>query len=124
MIWNEIHSEIIDPVRLAGGLYKFRETREKEAILLRERLEVIADLIEEERFKLSKLLALYLSEDFLREMPIERRQRLETSIENLEQEQIRLNTVLIQKILHRSTDYEHQGIFCQSSERPGDRRYG
>jgi len=103
MIWNEIHGEIIDPVRLANGLNKLKDVRDREPTPLRERLNVIADLIEKDQSALDnlmgKMLDVILAEKIPEEILVEKRQRLETNIESLKQEKIRLLSVIQKKTL-------------------------
>ena len=103
MIWNEIHAEIIDPVRLADGLNNFKDVRDSETNPLKERLSVIAELIEKDQNALNnlngKMLDVLLAEKIPEEMLVEKRQRLETNIEALKQEQTRLLSVIENKTL-------------------------
>ena len=103
MIWEKIHGEIIDPVHLADGLTTFKDVRESETKPLKERLSVIAELIEKDQNALDnlmgKMLDFLLAENFPEEMLVEKRQRLETNIEALKQEQTRLLSVIENKTL-------------------------
>lgn len=77
------------------------------------RLELIEGHIAENEKQLNKLLDLYLSGDFERDMLSERRARLEENIENLRKEQAEISSFLDQLVL---SDAQVEGIrlFCET----------
>jgi hypothetical protein len=60
--------------------------RERENAPLRERLKVTEDLLADNRTQLKRLLDLYLAGNFPKEMLVESKTRLETTMEALEKE--------------------------------------
>jgi hypothetical protein len=98
-IWAHIQEYRETPKKLWAGAKKRQAEREKEDAPLRERLTVIKDLIAENQKQLERLLDLYLSGDFPREMLTERKNRLEMTIEALEREQVTLVASLEQRTI-------------------------
>jgi hypothetical protein len=90
IVWEWIKSFLTNPEALALGLETYQAEREKENQPIRERLEVVDNLLGDNRSQLERLLDLYLSGDFPKEILIERRKRLETTIEALEKERVGL----------------------------------
>jgi len=86
-VWEWIKSFLTDPEALVEGLEGYRDECERENLPTRERLAVVTGLIDDNRAQLSKLLDLYLSGDFPKEMLTERKVRLEATIAALEREQ-------------------------------------
>jgi len=89
-VWDWIRSFLKDPKKLAEGLQTEREELERENAPLRERVAVVDDLLAEHQRQLERLLDLYLSEDFPKEVMIERRSRLEQTIGSLQRERLGL----------------------------------
>lgn len=79
---------------LAQGLWEVRREREEESAPIRERLAVVDDLLAENRAQLERLLDLYLTGDFPKEVLTERKSRLEGTISSLEKEQAGLAAYL------------------------------
>ena len=69
-----------DPVMLTEGLQVEQEEREQANAPLRQRVAVVDDLLANNQRQLERLLDLYLSGDFGKEMLTERKTRLETTI--------------------------------------------
>jgi site-specific DNA recombinase len=85
-VWDWVKSFLTDPAVLAEGLQAEQEEREEANAPLRNRLAVVDDLLGDNRRQLERLLDLYLSGDFGKEMLTERKTRLETTISALERE--------------------------------------
>jgi hypothetical protein len=66
---------------------------------MRGRLQVVAELIADKRTKLEKLLDLYLSGEYPKEMLLDRKARLEKTILALERESTALRAVLEKNLL-------------------------
>jgi hypothetical protein len=75
-----------DPEQLAKGLRGEQAEAEAEYSALRERLSVIEALLGDNEQQLSRLLDLYLSGDFPRDMLTERKARLEKTVADLSRE--------------------------------------
>jgi len=85
-VWGWIKSFLPDPVALSEGLAECQAARERGSAPIRQRLKVADDLIRGNRQQLNRLLDLYLSGDFSREVLTERKTRLEATIEALARE--------------------------------------
>ncbi len=88
--WGWLRSILLDPEQLADGLTDYRERQEAEHKPIRARLEIVEELIAEQRKQLERLLDLYLSGDFAKEVLTDRRERIETSIGALDKERMGL----------------------------------
>jgi len=93
-IWRWIKSLILDPEALKHGLQRYLAEREQASAPARERLVVIEDLLAEKRTQFERLLDLYMSGEFVKEMLVDRKKRLETEIRALEQEYTSLSVQL------------------------------
>ncbi len=93
-VWNWVKSFLSDPTALQGGLNAYQAERERENVPIRERLKVVEDLLADNRAQLKRLLDLYLAGDFPKEMLMERKNRLETTMEALEKERAGLTARL------------------------------
>jgi hypothetical protein len=71
---------------MVSGLQEFQREQVKDNEPIRKRLEVLDDLLAENRAQLRRLLDLYLAGDFPKEMLIDRKSRLEEIIDALERE--------------------------------------
>jgi hypothetical protein len=94
VVWEWVKSLLLDPAALARGLGEHQAERERENAPLRERLRVVGDLIAGKQTQLDRLLDLYLSGEFPKEVLTERKARLETTISALEKERAGLVTRL------------------------------
>lgn len=83
VVWDWVRDLLLDPVALDKGLREEQEKHEQANQPLRERQAVIDDLLTDNQARLGRLLDLYLSGDFDREMLTERKERLEGTIEAL-----------------------------------------
>ncbi len=93
-VWNWVKSFLSDPVALQNGLNEYQADRERENAPLRERLKVVEDLLADNQTQLRRLLDLYLAGDFPKEVLIERKKRLETTMDALEKERTSLSAQL------------------------------
>jgi site-specific DNA recombinase len=90
VVWNWITGLLTDPEALRQGLEAEQTEREKKTQPLRDRLEVIDDLRTSHQAQLEKLLDLYLSGDFAKEVLTERKAQLEKTIAGLADERTEL----------------------------------
>jgi len=87
VVWDWIRSILADPERLDVGFRDYQATSDQDNEPIRARLAVVESLVAENWKKLEKLLDDYLEEDdFLKEMLVDRKARLETTIDALEKE--------------------------------------
>jgi site-specific DNA recombinase len=98
-VWEWVKSLLTNPAALAEGLQAEREKRGQKSAPLRQRVAVIDDRLVDNRRQLERLLDLYLSGDFDKEMLIGRKTRLKTTIGALEQERERLITQIERQTL-------------------------
>ena len=85
-VWEWVKSFLTDPESLAEGLELYRAKCEQESEPIRARLDVVESLIDENRGQLEKLLDLYLSGDFPKDVLTERKAHLETTLAALTRE--------------------------------------
>ena len=86
VVWAEVKAFITNPAKLKKGINLYLEEREKVNAPLRERLNVVDSLLADNQKLLTRLLDLYLSGEFAKEMLVDRKKRLENTIEALEKE--------------------------------------
>jgi len=101
-VWGWIKELLLNPEALRRNLEEQQAEQEEASKPLHDRLTVTDDLLADNRRKLEKLLDLYLSGDFDKEMLTERKARLETTIAALEKE--RGNLVATLKAMTLSGD--------------------
>lgn len=106
-VWNWVKSFLTDPATLAEGLEAKQAEGEEANRPLRDRLDVVSDLLADNRRQLERALDLYLAGDFPREILTERKERLQATIDSLEREQADLAAQLEAQIL---TDEQVQTI--------------
>ena len=85
-VWKWVKKLLTDPEVLERGLRQFQDQRDTENQPLLQRLTTIGGLISERQTQLERLLDLYLSGEFPKEVLTQRRIRLEESIGALEKE--------------------------------------
>lgn len=112
-VWKWIKSFLTDPTELVNGFRAYQEERERENAPLRERLSVVNELLDENRSQLDRLLDLYLSGDFPKDLLTERKNRLETTVAALDQERTSLTNHLEAQSL---TDDEMQSLRAFAAE--------
>ena len=86
-IWGWLEHMLLDPKNLAEGLQSMREETIRSNQTLIDRLEIIEKRIVETEQQLGKLLDLYISDSFPKEMLQERKARLEETLAKLRSEQ-------------------------------------
>jgi site-specific DNA recombinase len=101
-VWEWVREKLLNPARLENGLLEYQAKQEQEHAPLRARLSAVRGLIADHQAQLERLVDLYLSGDFPRERLMDRKARLEETIEALEREQAGLTTVLKARMLTRS----------------------
>ena len=89
-VWDWVESLLSDPVALTRGLIQHQQERDQANEPLRQRLQVVDDLLTDNKKQLDRLLDLYLASDFPREALTERKARLETTGQALENERASL----------------------------------
>ena len=89
-IWEWLKAFIRNPEAIDAGIAEYHENREREQAPFWERLDVVDDLLSDHRAQLQKLLDLYLDGNFPKELLVERRQRLQDTIDSLANERINL----------------------------------
>jgi site-specific DNA recombinase len=85
-VWGWIERFLSNPELLQQGLLDYQTDKEKESHNYLERLSVIDDLLEENHAQLKRLLELYLTGEFSKDMLIDHKKRLENTIDALEKE--------------------------------------
>jgi site-specific DNA recombinase len=93
-VWEWVKKLLLRPEALREDLEGQQAAREEANKPLVDRLAVIDDLLTDNRGQLEKLLDLYLSGEFPKEMLTERKVRLEATIAKLEKERVGLATIL------------------------------
>lgn len=106
-IWNWLTELLSDAAALRAGLEQYRDECRRENAPIQQRLDVVDDLIADSRRQLKRLLDLYLTTDFPKEMLTERKARLETTVLALERERADLVEHMEARTL---TDEEIRGI--------------
>ena len=99
VVWDWLVSFLTDAEALERGLWAVHQEREQANAPMRGRLQVVAELIADKRTKLEKLLDLYLSGEYPKEMLLDRKARLEKTILALERESTALRAVLEKNLL-------------------------
>jgi len=94
LVWNWVKSLLSEPATLAEGLSAYQAEQDRLNEPLRDRLEVVDQIITTNRKQLDRLLELYLSGDFDKEMLLERKHTLETTLAGLERERTELEAHL------------------------------
>jgi site-specific DNA recombinase len=98
-IWGWLKEILLNPESLAEGLQGMQEETRRSNQSLFDRQDIIAKRITETERQLEKLLDLYLSNGFPKEMLQERKSRLEETLANLHREQADISEHLQAKIL-------------------------
>ena len=93
-VWEWVRTLLSDPDEMTKGLKAYQEQWERENAPMHERLKVIDDILEKNRTQLERLLDLYLSGDFPKEVLTDRKSHLEGVVQALEQERRGLTSYL------------------------------
>lgn len=98
-VWEWLQGFLLDPKNLREGLEAQQATREEANRPLRERAALIETRLTEYRRQMDRLVDLYLTGDFPKEMLVERKTRLEGVIASLENEQASFKAQLEERSL-------------------------
>lgn len=98
-VWDWIQALLLDPQQLERGLNEYQQQRTVRLEPTQNRLSIIKGLEAENRGKYNRLLETYLNGDFPREMLDEQKQRIESAIEKLNEERVKLEAQLHQNEL-------------------------
>ncbi len=90
IVWEWVIAMLTDPQQLQQGLQDYQTERDKANAPIHERLKVVEGLLDDNRAQLGRLLDVYLSGEFPKEMLTERKSRLEGTITALENERAAL----------------------------------
>ncbi|MBT7191332.1 MAG: recombinase family protein [Anaerolineae bacterium] len=83
IVWEWIKSLLTKPDVLEKGLAAYQESKEQYAVPLRDRLQVLDDLMEDSQTQLNRLLDLYVSGDIPREFLMDKKESLENTLHSL-----------------------------------------
>lgn len=89
-MWERVKSFLKDREELARGLEEYQLEQEKAGQPIRQRLSLVNDLLAERQGRRARLLDLYLSGEFSKELVTDRKARLEEIIRALEEESVEL----------------------------------
>ena len=89
----------MSPELLQEGLDARLAENEERIAPLQERLNVIDGLMEDNQAQLDRLIELYIAGDFAKELLLDRKKRLETTMQSLGQERDRLMEAIQERIL-------------------------
>jgi len=85
-VWAWVKSLLTDPDKLAKGLGKQQTTQGNLLAPIRARLDAAEDMLAQHQIQLDRLLDLYLSGEFPKDALIERKIRLESTLNELKKE--------------------------------------
>ncbi|MCB0128443.1 MAG: recombinase family protein, partial [Caldilineaceae bacterium] len=94
IVWNWVISLLTNPERLDSGLAAYKAEKEQNVEPLRERLELVCDLLTDEKEKQARLLDLYLSGEFEKDVLTDRKSRIESKILALTNEEFEIRAML------------------------------
>ena len=89
-LWGWVTGFLLSPETLDQGFAAYRAELEINAVPIRARLAVLDDLLADNRAQMGRLLDLYLTGDFPKEVLTDRKTRLEATITALERERVNL----------------------------------
>jgi site-specific DNA recombinase len=90
-VWEWIRSVMKNPAKLTAGLRASQNETEQANQALRERMSLIESQLQEKEQELKRLLDLYLSGSFPKEMLLDRKAQLEKTVSDLERERTDLS---------------------------------
>ena len=125
LVWNWVKDLLTKPGVLEHGLAEYQEGREQFCAPIRDRLIVLEDLWQGSKSQLDRVLDLYISGQVQRELLIDKKQQLESTLAAFEKERDELNLNLESEAL---TDNEIRQIVefaAQIAEglEPGDESF-
>lgn len=85
-VWAWVRKLLAHPELVEEGFTTYEAGQASDLAPLRERLDVLDELVRDHRAQLARLLDLYLAGDFPKELLAERKQRLESTVAGLEKE--------------------------------------
>jgi site-specific DNA recombinase len=88
--WEWVRSILLEPDFLDEGLNSFQQHQAEENVHVANRMDVIDDLLADNQAQLERLIDLYLAGEFSKDMLVDRKTRLETTIESLNAEKTNL----------------------------------
>ncbi|MEM7334747.1 MAG: recombinase family protein [Chloroflexota bacterium] len=91
-VWEEIKSFLSHPEKFKIGIREFQSDQEEQNTPLYERMNIIDELISKKNDELTRLLDLYLSGEFSKELLHDRKNHLERTLEALVNEKITLES--------------------------------
>lgn len=98
VVWEEVKAFMTKPEKLRKGIRTYQAEREQANAPIKERLSMVDGLITDNQAQLDKLLDLYLSNAFPKDLLLERKSRLESIIDALKVEQASLNGKMTQTL--------------------------
>ncbi|MBN1813654.1 MAG: recombinase family protein [Anaerolineae bacterium] len=93
-VWDQIADWMLDENQLNQEIENYQAEKNTESEPYQERLAIVEDLLQRNQEQLERLLDLFLSGDFPRDILTERKQRLEQITQALEQERTSLTATL------------------------------
>lgn len=112
VIWNWIINLLKDPEAIQEGLNTYQMECEKEINPFRERLKTIESLITQHNNELNRLLDLYISGHFPKDLLVHRKDELDAATHSLEIEKGKISAVIAEKI-YSPQDIENIHDFAQ-----------
>lgn len=85
-VWNWVKAFLSDPDKIATGFARYEAEQRSVNTPLVQRLDIIQGLLDKNQEQLERLIDLYLSDEFPRELLTERKGRLQATINKLEAE--------------------------------------
>jgi site-specific DNA recombinase len=113
VVWNWLVDLIKNPQAVMSGLQDSQDGSVQENQALLDRLAMIERQIQDQDTQLGKILDLYLSGDFERDMLTERKVRLENNIANLRKE-YRETLAMVEKVTLTDSQMTEIQAFCDS----------
>ena len=125
LVWEWIKTLLTKPGVLEDGLVEYQQGREQFSAPIRDRLIVLEDLWQDEKTQLDRVLDLYISGDIPRELLVDKKQRLESTITALEKERDELNVDLETETLSENEIQQIREFATQIAEglEPGDETF-
>lgn len=125
LVWNWVKDLLTKPGVLEHGLAEYQEGREQFCAPIRDRLIVLEDLWQGSKIQLDRVLDLYISGQVQRELLIDKKQQLESTLSALEKERDELNLNLESEVLSDSEIRQIMEFAAQIAEglEPGDESF-
>ena len=99
VVWQWIAEFLTNPQLLEQGMADYQAEQEVKNESIFERVNIIDDLLIDQREQLKRILDLYLEGDFPKELLVEKKARLEVTIRSLESEKLDLQDLIERKTL-------------------------